>query len=187
VIALEEKSDRGVRNAVAQPAGSKRDDRLAGFEDLYAAHFHALTLQINAYIGDLAEAQDLVQEAFCRAIPRWQKLSTYDNPADWVRRVAWNLAISGWHKRRTATAFLRRQREEHVEGPNPDRVALMRALAVLPKNQRRVFVLFYIAHRSVLEIAEQEDVPEGTVKSWLHRARATVAEQLTDRKETGNV
>ncbi|HEY2670242.1 MAG TPA: sigma-70 family RNA polymerase sigma factor [Rugosimonospora sp.] len=161
---------------------------MAGFEELYAAQFHGLTLQINAYIGDLAEAQDLVQEAFCRAIPRWEKLAGYDNPADWVRRVAWNLAISGWRRRRTAMAFLRRQREEHVEGPGPDRVALTRALRTLPDNQRRAFVLFYIAGRSVLEVAEQEGVPEGTVKSWLHRARVAVAAQLTEhRKETGDV
>jgi RNA polymerase sigma-70 factor (ECF subfamily) len=186
VIVLRERPDDNAGGGTVQPPG--RGQRLSGFEELYAAQFHGLTLQINAYLGDLAEAQDLVQEAFCRAIPRWEKLATYDNPADWVRRVAWNLAISGWRRRRTATAFLRRQREEHVEGPSPDRVALTRALRTLPDNQRRAFVLFYIAGRSVLEIAEQEDIPEGTVKSWLHRARATVAAQLTDhRKETGNV
>jgi RNA polymerase sigma-70 factor (ECF subfamily) len=66
-------------------------------------------------------------------------------------------------------------------------VALIQALATLPETQRRVFVLFYIAGRTVLEIADQENVPEGTVKSWLHRARAAVAAQLTDhREETGN-
>nr|WP_239134214.1 sigma-70 family RNA polymerase sigma factor [Rugosimonospora africana] len=155
---------------------------------MYAAQFHNLTLQLNAYVGSLSEAQDLVQEAFCRAIPRWQKLSAYDDPAGWVRRVAWNLAISGWRRHRTVMAFLGRQREQHVEGPSPDRVALMRALATLPDRQRRIFVLYYIAGDSVLEIAEREGVPEGTVKSWLHRARSAVAAQLTDdRRETGDV
>jgi RNA polymerase sigma-70 factor (ECF subfamily) len=186
VIALRDKSGANTPDGSGEPPGSKR--RLAGFEELYAAQFHSLVLQINAYIGDLAEAQDLVQEAFCRALPRWDKLATYDNPVDWVRRVAWNLAISGWRRRRTATAFLRRQRQQHVSGPNPDRVALTQALATLPETQRRVFVLFYLANRTVLEIAEQEKAPEGTVKSWLHRARAAVAAQLTDhRQETGNV
>jgi RNA polymerase sigma-70 factor (ECF subfamily) len=186
VIVLRERSDDSAKGGAVRSTG--RGQRLAGFEELYAAQFHGLTLQINAYIGDLAEAQDLVQEAFCRAIPRWDKLAGYDNPADWVRRVAWNLAISGWRRRRTAMTFLRKQREEHVEGPGPDRVALIRALRTLPDSQRRTFVLFYIAGRNVLEIAEQEGVPEGTVKSWLHRARAAVATQLTDhQKETGDV
>jgi RNA polymerase sigma-70 factor (ECF subfamily) len=186
VIDLRDKSGARAPAGSGGPPGGA--NRLAGFEELYAAHFHSLTLQINAYIGgNLADAQDLVQEAFCRALPRWDKLSAYENPADWVRRVAWNLAISGWRRRRTATAFLRRQRVQHVAGPSPDRVALTRALAALPENHRRALVLFYIANRTVLEIAEQENVAEGTVKSWLHRARAAVAAQLTDgREETGN-
>jgi RNA polymerase sigma-70 factor (ECF subfamily) len=67
-------------------------------------------------------------------------------------------------------------------------VALTRALATLPETHRRALVLFYIANRTVQEIAEQENVAEGTVKSWLHRARTAVAAQLTDhREETGNV
>jgi RNA polymerase sigma-70 factor (ECF subfamily) len=186
VIALRDGSGARAPSGGTEPPGGK--GRLAGFEELYAAQFHSLTLQINAYVGDLAEAQDLVQEAFCRALPRWEKLATYDNPADWVRRVAWNLATSGWRRRRTAMAFLRRQREQHVAGPSPDRVALTAALAKLPETQRKAFVLFYIANRTVLEIAEQEGVPEGTVKSWLHRARASVAAELTEhREETGNV
>jgi len=41
-----------------------------GFDDFYAAHFGPLTAQLTAYAGDLAEAQDAVQEAFCRAWPR---------------------------------------------------------------------------------------------------------------------
>jgi hypothetical protein len=49
--------------------------RLAGFEELYASQSHTLTMQINAHVGDLTEAQDLVQEAFCRALPRWEKLA----------------------------------------------------------------------------------------------------------------
>ena len=163
------------------PAGS--GTRLSDFEQLYATQFHSLTLQINAYIGDLSEAQDLVQEAFTRAFTRWDKISSYERPADWVRRVAWNLATSGWRRRRTAMRFLLRQREQHVDGPNPDRVALTRELAKLPDKHRRAFVLFYIANLTVLEIAAQENVPEGTVKSWLHRARAAVAAGLTDRAE----
>ncbi len=47
------------------------------FEDLFAANFADLVVQLNAYTGSLAEAQDAVQEAFCRAWPRWEKLSAY--------------------------------------------------------------------------------------------------------------
>ncbi|MEU8078040.1 sigma-70 family RNA polymerase sigma factor [Catellatospora citrea] len=160
----------------------------ADFEECYAAHFHSLTLQLNAYLGNLAEAQDVVQEAFCRALARWEGIARYADPAAWVRRVAWNLATSGWRRRRTALNFLRRQREEHVAAPGPDRVALTRALAELPATQRRACVLFYLGQLTIAEIAEQEEVAEGTVKSWLHRGRAALAAQLTEaRKEPDHV
>jgi RNA polymerase sigma-70 factor (ECF subfamily) len=148
------------------------------FDDFYRAHFQPLTLQLYAYLGDLDEAQDVVQEAFCRSLTNWKKISRYEEPVTWVRRVAWNLATSTFRRRRTARGFLRRQRIPAVAGPDPDRVALTRALAVLPDQHRRAVVLHYMAQLSIAEIARQEKVAEGTVKSWLSRGRAVLATQL---------
>jgi len=55
-------------------------------------HARSLTLQLYAYTGDLPAAQEIVQEAFCRALPRWHRIRRYDDPVAWLRRVAWNLA-----------------------------------------------------------------------------------------------
>jgi RNA polymerase sigma-70 factor (ECF subfamily) len=153
------------------------------FENFYSSRFHGLTLQLYAYTGDLGDAQDLVQEAFCRAYARWETVSAYDDPVAWVRRVAWNLATSRWRRLRAATTFLRGQREQHVAGPNADRVELIRALGRLPETQRRIFVLFHIADLSIVDIAAQEELPEGTVKSSLSRARGAIAEMLTEQQE----
>jgi RNA polymerase sigma-70 factor (ECF subfamily) len=152
----------------------------SSFDAIYAAHYGDLTVQLYAYFGDRQEAQDVVQEAFCRAYARWHTMSRYDDPVAWVRRVAWNLAISRWRRKRTLRRFLYRQRpvEPHVDGPEPERVALIAALATLPDNQRRAIVLRYLADLSVSEIADREGVPQGTVKSWLHRARQTLAARL---------
>ncbi len=155
-------------------------NQMSSFDEIYAAHYGDLTVQLYAYFGDRQEAQDVVQEAFCRAYARWRTMSRYDDPVAWVRRVAWNLALSRWRRKRTISMFLRRQRpvEPHVDGPEPERVALIAALATLPGNQRRAIVLRYLADLSVAEIAEREGVPEGTVKSWLHRARQALAARL---------
>src|SRR5205823_12743217 len=59
-----------------------------GFAECYEQSYTALTRQVYGYTGDLALAQDLVQEAFCRALPRWSKISAYDDPVAWLRRVA---------------------------------------------------------------------------------------------------
>ncbi len=150
----------------------------ADFDALYAAHFQRLTLQLYAYLGDLGEAQDVVQEAFCRAFARWTSIRRYDDPVAWVRRVAWNLATSRFRRRVTALNFLVRQREESLAGPDPDRVALTRALATLPVDQRRAVVMHYMAQMSVAEIAAHEHIADGTVKSRLSRGRAALAQVL---------
>ncbi|MEU8182520.1 SigE family RNA polymerase sigma factor [Micromonospora sp. NPDC049044] len=153
------------------------------FDDFYHAHFRGLVVQLTAYTGDLGQAQDLVQEAFCRAYARWDRIAGYEDPLAWVRKVAWNLGHNRWRRLRTAQSWLLRQREAHVAGPSPDRVALDVALATLPPKQRRAVVLHYLADLSVAEIAAEEQVAEGTVKSWLHRGRTALATQLRDTTE----
>ena len=152
----------------------------ASFDELYAAHYPDLTVQLYAYFGDRQEAQDVVQEAFCRALARWRTVARYDDPVAWVRRVAWNLAVSKWRATRTALTFLGRQRhaDSRIDGPGPERVALIAALARLPAQHRRAVVLHYLADMTVPEIAEREGVPVNTVKSWLHQARGALAAQL---------
>jgi len=166
--------------SVALTAGvsQARARESADFDEFYSASVRGLTLQLYAYLGDLSEAQDVVHEAFARAFARWKHISGYDEPVTWVRRVAWNLATNHFRKQRNALAFVHRQRTQHIEGPDPDRVALTRALAKLPPNHRRAVVLHYQAQLSVAEIAAQEGVAEGTVKSWLSRGRAALAAQL---------
>jgi len=110
VITLPNESDLGVVTGTGPP------HRL-DFEQFYAAHFQSLTIQLFAYTSDLSVAQDVVQEAFCRALARWKRIADYDDPAAWVRRVAWNLATSRWRRARTAAQFLRRHREEHAWSP----------------------------------------------------------------------
>jgi RNA polymerase sigma-70 factor, ECF subfamily len=178
--------------AAVTVGSSKADLRMAAtdmdfadmdFADFYAATFHGLCLQLFVYTGDLSTAQDVVQEAFCRALPRWSTLSTYDDPAAWVRKVAWNLATSRWRQLRKF-AGLGHVRDQVVEAPGVERIDLMNALATLPPRQRQAVVLHYLADASIAEIAVITGTAEGTIKSWLHRARANLAGQLTRDGET---
>jgi RNA polymerase sigma-70 factor (ECF subfamily) len=152
-----------------------------GFDDFYAANFVGLTTQLYAYFGDRQEAQDVVQEAFCRALTRWRQISAYEDPVAWVRRVAWNLATSQVRRHRVLTALRRRQRPEHTPPPDPDRVALATAMAKLPPALRQAMVLHYLADLPVAAIAANLNVPVGTVKSWLSRGRTALAAELAPR------
>jgi len=159
------------------------------FDEVYTAHYADLTVQLYAYFNDRQEAQDVVQEAFCRALARWSIVSRYEDPVAWIRRVAWNVAVSRWRRARTALRYLHRQRrvEPQVDGPSAERVALFAALANLPGVQRRAVVLHYLADLSVAEIAVREGVAEGTVKSWLHRGRAALSAQLAPSPSSSSV
>lgn len=165
--------------ARAAPRATKFDQE-ATFTECYTQSFAALTKQLYLYTGDLGQAQELVQEAFCRAYPRWSTVAGYDDPVAWVRRVAFNLANSRWRRAKVAARYLSHQRERHIDGPSPDRVAALAALAKLPDRQRRAVVLHYLADLSVADIAAEEGVPVGTVKSWLHRGRTALAGLLGD-------
>ncbi len=63
-----------------------------------------------AVTGDVGAAEEVAQEAYSRAWPRWSKLATYDDPGAWVRQVATRQAISRWRRGRTAHRFLARSR-----------------------------------------------------------------------------
>ncbi len=155
------------------------------FAEFYSANFHQIAGQLSAYLGDHAEAQDLTQEAFCRALDRWESIRGYGDPAGWVRRVAWNLATSRLRHVQVANRHLRRERLEHVEGPGPERVALTQALASLPANHRLAVVLHHLGHLSTSEIAQQQGVAEGTVRSWLSRGRSQLAEYFVEKEVPG--
>jgi len=152
----------------------------AEFDALYLAHYGDVVALVYAFGGDLGEAQDLAQEAFCRAWQRWDAIAAYDNPVAWIRRVALNLANSRLRHLRVADRHLRRERPAVAPALQPDHVALVAALRRLPAEQRKAVVLHHLVDLPVAEVAHELGVAVGTVKSWLFRARASLAAQLGD-------
>jgi RNA polymerase sigma-70 factor, ECF subfamily len=152
----------------------------AEFDALYQAHYSSLVAMAYALLGDLGEAQDLAQEAFCRAWRRWDAIAGYENPVAWVRRVVANLATSRWRHLQVVRVNTRRERPSAVPGLEPDHVALVAALRTLPPDQRRAVVLHHVLDLPVDEVARELGVPAGTVKSWLHRGRTALATLLAD-------
>src|SRR5262249_45667987 len=74
-------------------AASRQD-----FDQFYSSSAARLIRHGYALTGDLAEAQDIAQEAFARAWQRWSVVRDCDSPEAWVRRVATNLAASRWRR-----------------------------------------------------------------------------------------
>jgi RNA polymerase sigma-70 factor (ECF subfamily) len=151
--------------------------------DLYHACYRRLVAQVFAFTTDLTEAQDVVQEAFARALARPGGLTDIDNPEAWLRTVAVNVVRRRWRRRKLLDAILLRDRPvaRTVEPPpEPERTDLRQAMAALPDAYRQVVVLHYFADLPVDEVAALLQVPSGTVKSRLSRARAALADRLGD-------
>ena len=85
------------RDEVATFAPALRPD-IGRLEDLYASSQRRLVIQMAALTGDIAAAEDLVQEAFGRCVAKWAQVAGYDDPEAWVRSVAYNLARSRWRR-----------------------------------------------------------------------------------------
>jgi RNA polymerase sigma-70 factor, ECF subfamily len=148
------------------------------FDQLYQRSGRRLVGQLYAATGDLGDAQDVVQEAFVRAWLRWEQVAAYENPEAWVRRVAMNLAVSRWRRTRRLVFGAHTDRVSSEPAALGEQVALVDALRSLPARQRQAVVLHHLGGLSVVEVAVELNVPEGTVKSWLSRGRSALAVAL---------
>ena len=150
----------------------------------YQAHYRRLVAALYALTGDHAEAQDLVQEAYARALARPKQFLDVADPEAWLRTVAMNLARTRWRRRRLFDSLVRTGRVarpvESIPGVDPDRVALVAALQQLSQATRETIVLHHLADMSVHEVSEALGVPVGTVKARLSRGRAMLATLLSD-------
>lgn len=146
----------------------------AVFRANYTRLVRALAL---AWGGDTESAADAVQDAFARLIVNWDRVSTYDDPAAWVRHVAVN-NLRGRRRSlaRRARALLRlagepRETTAPPPGPPDELTAQLRAL---PERQRTATALHYVAGLTVNDVARAMKISPGSVNQHLHRARAAL-------------
>lgn len=136
------------------------------------------------YDGDLAE--DITQEAFIRA---YEKLSQYDDKyaySTWLYKIADNLAFR--HMKQAKRSRDIDSMEEYLpdDGPTVEETvdatlnhqAVQQAVSNLPTEYRQAIVLHYWEDRSYEEIATIMDRPIGTIRTWIHRAKAHLRKEL---------
>jgi RNA polymerase sigma-70 factor (sigma-E family) len=121
--------------------------------------------------GSHEDAADLAQEALVRAYGRWTKVSGYEEPSAWVARVVTNLAFDQWRRFRPTSPA--------AEGTD-DHVELHEALESLPRRQRQVVVLRYLADQSEAVTAEVLGCSVGTVKQHASRGLAALRARLSN-------
>jgi RNA polymerase sigma-70 factor (ECF subfamily) len=149
-------------------------------------------------IGDADEASDAAQDAFIRA---WRYLAKFRGDctfSSWLSRIAVNVARDAAKKRGKAPRDFSSM--ETPDGAEFDPIsehpapgdsllqherqrAVRRALALVPEHFRVVLVLFDLQGRSYEECAAALELPMGTIKSRLSRARAALRDALGDDRE----
>jgi RNA polymerase sigma-70 factor (ECF subfamily) len=170
--------DQDIRHLLSQ----RQKDR--AFEVLLQRYQAKVFRLVFSIVGNSSRAEEVTQDSFLKI---WQALAGYDGRASlstWIYTIARNTSIS--HLR---AEFYRRTLSLE-EAPEPfanaepvlGRIEIERLLTTLPDEQREVIVLFYLQERSIEEVAVMLDLPEGTVKSHLHRARKAMATKLEVRR-----
>jgi RNA polymerase sigma-70 factor, ECF subfamily len=132
------------------------------------------------------DAQDVVQDAFARALQRIEDVDISRPFHPWFYRIVMNLAISFRRARSIrVTSELPDQLRSADDGPDTLaerarlRNRLVRALDSLPEQQRQIVLLADVEELSSSEIGEILQMPAGTVRYQLHRARRLLREILT--------
>ncbi len=162
---------------VAWPRRRAAPQRLT-LREVFDASYRRLVVQMYGVVGDIHEAEDLVQEAFVRATAAGDRFLKADNHEAWLRTTAVNLHRNRWRKMRNQGRIQQRlPQPTDLDGLN-DHVALMSALRSLPEAHREVLALHYLADLAVADVAEMLGCPVGTVKSRLLRARKALAAAL---------
>ena len=155
-------------------------ERDAEFAAFMAASMPALHRSAFLLCGDAHRADELTQHALERTYRAWKRAREGD-PLAYARRVVMNLRIDGWRRTRREVLADPHTLAGHAEWTDPDlgeRDEVLRALLALPLKQRRVVVLRYLLDLSEAEVAEDLDLPLGTVKSTASRALASLRADL---------
>lgn len=172
-------ADQDLADLLASGDAGARDAVLESLMQRYRDKVRRLAY---AHLGNLPAAEEAAQETFLRV---WRALPTYDGRAS---LSTWLYAIT----RNTCLGERRRRKARLPEGADPDgsleavsaesaerqeaRLDAERLLARLPAPAARVMRLFHLEERGVDEVATMLDLPIGTVKATLHRARRRLAQ-----------
>jgi RNA polymerase sigma-70 factor (ECF subfamily) len=168
------------------------DDRRAGFEQEALVHLDSLYRVALRLTGNAADADDLVQETMLKAYRAWDQYERGTNAKGWLLTILRHAFINEYRRRtrRPATvdldaiepfAVFPDVQEDDPQGRFFDQIVddeVLRAIDGLPEQFREAVVLSDVEGMSYEEVANILDVPIGTVKSRLFRARRMLQGKL---------
>jgi len=173
-------------------ASGPTDDKRASFEREALVHLDSLYRVALRLTGNPADADDLVQETMLKAYRSWHQYQQGTNAKGWLLTILRNAFINEYRRRARHPetvdvdavepfSVFGDMQEEDPQGAFFDRIVddqVLRAIDELPEQFREAVVLSDVEGLSYQEIAKVLDVPVGTVKSRLFRARQMLQRKL---------
>ena len=146
-------------------------------------------LQIYRIVGNVADAQDLTQEAFIKALQRQEQLKDEQKAAHWLSRIATNTAIDFLRRNGRATfCEIEYAPESHSETPEQlilqgeHREYLEDGLRLLSPRERAALMLRDVEGLPAEEVARQLNCSKATVRSHIANARVKMMRYMERRK-----
>jgi RNA polymerase sigma-70 factor, ECF subfamily len=185
------------RDCERQLVSLAKDGNEQAFGALFEAHkkrVYALCLRMT---GDIAEAEDLTQDAFIQVFRKIEAFRGDSAFSTWLYRVAVNTVLMKLRKRKTRevsidepismeSSYVPREyggHDSYLQG-TVDRIALIRAISELPRGYREIFILHEVAGYGHQEIAHLLHCSIGNTKSQLHKARLKIREFLLAKQKS---
>lgn len=131
--------------------------------------------------GERALAEDLVQEAWMRALDAWARQGIPDNPLAWLQTVAHNILVSHFRRVRPQSMDVAALdlADDSFSPDSPDVAAVVGwGMARLRRSQAEILEAFYFEGQNVSEIAAARSLSERAVEGRLRRARAKLRKKL---------
>ncbi len=160
----------------------------SSIEALVDAHYGALYRYAYRLSGSAQEAEDLTQETFCQAQNKLFQLRDEAKAKSWLFTILRNAYLhrlrANKHEKHVSLEGIPELPERAGETPPlVDSAQLQKALGELPELFRTPIILYYFEDFSYKDIAEQMNVPLGTVMSRLARGKAFLRERLLDSSD----
>jgi DNA-directed RNA polymerase specialized sigma24 family protein len=157
-------------------------ERAVRFEDEYEAFYRAEFARVvrTSYliVHDRQRAEEIAQEAFIQLLTNWRKVSRYQQPGAWVRRVAIRIATRS--ARRDGRRMALEQGAHVPPAPAGQNLDLLNAIKQLPAQQRAAVALFYFEDRPLPEVADILGCSHATAKVHVFNARRRLADLLRE-------
>lgn len=157
------------------------------FDRFVAANTNGLLRTAYLIVGDLHDAEDLVQETLVKVASRWSRVRRMENPAAYARRILVNLALRGSSKRSRSRAELNAALPADTAAKAAAYLDLQDdvfdALAALPPRQRAALVLRYFLDLPEAEVAAALRCSVGTVKSSTSRGLKRLEQMLRPKND----